>query len=54
VLVTNNRATMPAHLTAHLAQGRHVPGIFIVGSTSGFAIIAEELWLAATFSLTDD
>ena len=27
MLVTNNRATMPAHLQAHLIQGRHVPGV---------------------------
>ena len=27
VLVTNNRTTMPKHLTEHLQSGRHVPGI---------------------------
>jgi hypothetical protein len=32
ILVTNNRSTMPIHLTAHLADGRHVPGIFILGA----------------------
>src|SRR5207302_3414761 len=30
VLVTNNRATMPGYLAAHLAGGGHVPGIFVV------------------------
>ena len=29
VLVTNNRTSMPVHLAAHIAQCRHVPGIFI-------------------------
>lgn len=50
VLVTNNRATMPAHLADHLAGDRHLPGIFIINLTFGFAAIAEELWLAAHFS----
>ncbi len=30
ILVTNNRSTMPVHLEAHLAAGRHIPGIFIL------------------------
>jgi hypothetical protein len=30
VLVTNNRKSMPVHLSEHLAAGRHVPGIFIL------------------------
>jgi hypothetical protein len=31
ILVTNNRASMPVHLADHLSEGRHVPGIFILG-----------------------
>jgi hypothetical protein len=27
MLVTNNRASMPGHLSKHMARGRHVPGI---------------------------
>ncbi len=30
ILVTNNRASMPVHLTEHLATGHHVPGIFVL------------------------
>jgi hypothetical protein len=30
VLVTNNRKSMPVHLTDHIAEGRHVPGILIL------------------------
>ena len=30
ILVTNNRASMPVHLTEHLAEGYHVPGIFVL------------------------
>jgi len=32
VLVTDNRKSMPGHLADHLASGRHVEGIFEVGS----------------------
>ena len=27
MLLTNNRATMPIHLAAHIARGGHIPGI---------------------------
>jgi len=30
ILVTNNRKSMPVHLTDHIEQGRHVPGIFLL------------------------
>jgi len=30
ILVTNNRASMPVHLSDHLTQGRHIPGIFVL------------------------
>ena len=29
-LVTRNRKSMPPHLDAHLATGRHIPGIFTI------------------------
>ena len=32
ILVTNNRRSMPVHLTEHLEQNGHVPGIFILNS----------------------
>ncbi len=35
ILVTNNRASMPVHLHDHLAEGRHIPGIFILNSKMG-------------------
>lgn len=28
ILVTNNRKSMPRHLSDHLADGRHIAGIF--------------------------
>jgi hypothetical protein len=31
-LVTDNRNSMPSHLRDHLAEGRHMPGIFILNA----------------------
>ena|SRR5438874_12308075 len=45
LLVTNNRASMPIHLAAHLAQEQHVPGILILNermSIEELLLIAEE------------
>ncbi|MEC4819863.1 MAG: DUF5615 family PIN-like protein [Scytonema sp. PMC 1069.18] len=50
VLVTNNRTSMPLHLTDHLAQGRHVPGIFIFNPNMGIGETIEELILIASTS----
>lgn len=44
-LVTNNRRSMPGHLTDHLAAGRHVPGIFILSEDMSFGEIVDELLL---------
>jgi hypothetical protein len=44
-LVTNNRASMPGHLAAHFALGRHMPGIFVIGATLSLGEIAAELAL---------
>ncbi len=30
ILVTNNRTSMPLHISVRVAQGRHMPGIFLV------------------------
>ncbi len=30
ILVTNNRRSMPVHLTDHIDQGQHIPGVFIL------------------------
>ena len=44
-LVTYNRASMPRHLQAHLAVGRHVSGVFILNRTMTIGAIVEELAL---------
>jgi len=43
ILVTNNRASMPVHLHDHLAEGRHIPGIFILNPKMGIHQTVEEL-----------
>lgn len=45
ILVTNNRKSMLPHLQKHLAQGRHVPGIFVMNADMGIGETIEELLL---------
>ena len=54
VLVTNNRTSMPVHLTDHSALGRHVPGIFILNPNLSVGENLEELILAALASEEDE
>ncbi len=49
-LVTNNRTSMPVHLTEHLTKGRHIPAIFILRRKMSIQESVDELaliWLAA-------
>lgn len=54
LLVTNNRASMPVHLADHIAQGRHVPGIFILNSNLSIGDNLEELILIAECPFEDE
>jgi len=45
MLITNNRATMPVHLRAHLARGQHVPGIVQLPRHMNISAILEDLLL---------
>ncbi len=54
ILVTNNRTSMPVHLIEHLAQGRHVPGIFILNPKMSIGETIEELILIAEASRDDE
>lgn len=47
VLITNNRRSMPRHLTDHLALGRHVPGILVINPTMTMGQLIDELALIA-------
>ena len=44
-LVTNNRRSMPRHLQDHLAEGRHLPGIFELNRHMAIGETIEELLL---------
>ena len=50
ILVTNNRTSMPVHLNDHLAQNRHVAGIFILNPNLSIGKNLEELILIALAS----
>lgn len=54
VLVTNNRTSMPVHLADHLAQNRHIPGIFILNLKLTIGQIIDELILIAYGSFEDE
>lgn len=45
MLVTNNRASMPGHLTDYLALGRHIPGIIQLPRRMNIRAILDDLWL---------
>ena len=47
ILVTNNRKSMPGHLADHIAEGRHIPGIFILDPNCRIGQNINELILIA-------
>ncbi len=53
-LITLNRKSMPRHLSDHIAQGRHVPGIFTLRPKAPFGEILEDLLLIWEASETDE
>lgn len=51
LLVTENRSTIPVHLTDHFAKERHIPGIFWIRPNVQIGEIIAELyliWLVST------
>ncbi|MEW5860004.1 MAG: DUF5615 family PIN-like protein [Cyanobacteriota bacterium] len=54
VLVTNNRKSMPVHLTDHIAQDRHVPGILILNNKLSISQTIDELILIAEGAFDDE
>ena len=54
VLVTQNRASMPVHLTDHLAQGRHIPGIIVLNTHLPVGETVQQLILLACASFADE
>ena len=53
-LITNNRESMPQHLSDHLSAGNHVPGIFTINLAVPMGKIIEELLLIASASDEDE
>jgi len=45
ILVTNNRTSMPEHLTDHIAMGRSIPGILELNPNMSIGETVEELIL---------
>jgi hypothetical protein len=54
ILVTENRSTIPGHLSDHYAAGGHVPGIFWLRPHASLSSIIEELYLIWTASTADE
>lgn len=54
VLITNNRKSMPGHLSTHLQSGGHVPGIFILNPELPMGEAITALILIAHASLEDE
>src|ERR1700736_4388711 len=54
VLVTRDKSTMPMHLTEHLQQGHHCPGIFMLRPARGIHEVLEFLVLAAYVSRAEE
>lgn len=53
-LITNNRESMPQHLSDHIEAGHHVPGIFTISLEVPMGKIIEELLLIAGASDADE
>jgi len=53
-LVTSNRRSMPGHLQAHLALGRHIPGILVLSPDLTIGAILEQLLLIWGASETEE
>ena len=53
-LITNNRKSMPQHLSDHRAAGHHVPGIFTINLEVPMGLIIDQLLLIVGASDEDE
>jgi hypothetical protein len=53
-LITNNRESMPQHLSDHLSAGHHVPGIFTINRKVSMGLIIDQLLLIVGTSDEDE
>lgn len=54
MLLTNNRASMPIHLTAHLRQGGHVPGVIQLPTERDLGTVLADLLLIWQIGLPEE
>ncbi|MEQ8757577.1 MAG: DUF5615 family PIN-like protein [Coleofasciculus sp. G1-WW12-02] len=54
ILVTNNRKSMPKHLADHLAEGHHIPGIFVIDLSQNIGETLTELIFIAEASFVGE
>ena len=54
ILITENRSTIPTHLSDHFASGHHIPGIFWLRPGVGLRRIIEELYLIWSVSTAEE
>ena len=54
ILVTENRRTIPAHLSAHFAAGRHIPGLLWIRPGAALSEVVETLYLITEVSSSDE
>jgi hypothetical protein len=54
ILVTENRRTIPGHLSAHFAAGRHIPGLLWIRPGAALPEVVETLYLIAEASSSDE
>lgn len=54
ILVTNNRRSMPVHLTEHIEQQHNIPGIFILNPKISVGENLEQLILMAEGSFDNE
>ncbi len=47
ILVSFDKATLAAHLAAHLLAGRHSPGVFLIRRGSRVSVVVDHLVLVA-------
>jgi hypothetical protein len=54
IVVSFDKRTMPSHLAAHLALGRHSPGVFLIRPGATLTDLVDYLALATVASAPDD
>ncbi|MBS1252095.1 MAG: hypothetical protein MAG451_01131 [Anaerolineales bacterium] len=54
ILVTENRSTIPEHLSDHFAAGQHIPGLFWIRPDVGIGRVIEELYMIWVVSTAEE